>query len=185
MKSKAARIATKRLELRPVRMADADAFFDHARIPEVAKNAGFLPKSISATKKYIRRSMAEWRKAKPERMTFSILLKPKGAWIGSLEIRWLYEGIGEVGFFIHPSHWGNGYATEASRAALAWAFTRCGAHRIQGSCWVKNAPSIRVLRKLGLRKEGRLRGYARVADQFQDDFLFGVTLSGWRRRREG
>lgn len=183
MKLKAARITTRRLELRPVRMADAEAFFDHARIPEVAQNAGFLPKSISETRKYIRRSMAEWRKAKPERMTFSILMKPKGAWIGSLELRWLYEGIGEIGFFIHPSHWGNGYATEAAKAAVNWAFGSGLAHRIQGSCWAKNAPSIRVLAKLGLRKEGRLRGYAKVGSTYQDDFLFGITILDWRRLR--
>lgn len=165
-----------------MRVADAKAFFEHARIPEVAKNAGFLPKSISETREYLRRSSTEWRKAKPERMTFSILLKPGAAWIGSLELRWLYEGVGEVGFFIHPSRCGNGYATEAARAALDWAFSNGHAHRIQGSCWVKNAQSIRVLRKLGLRKEGRLRGFVKVGSATQDDFLFGITVSDWTRR---
>jgi len=185
VKVRAATIRTKRLELRPVRVTDAAAFFDHARIPEVAENAGFLPKSIGETRQYLRRSAAEWRKAKPERMTFSILLKPGAVWVGSLELRWLYDGVAEIGFFIHPSRWGNGFATEAARAALDRAFRRYHAHRVQGSCWVRNAASIKVLRRLGLRKEGRLRGYAKVGDRLQDDFLFGVTVIDWRRMRRG
>lgn len=184
MNLKAATLSTKRLVLRPVRVADSEAFFEHARIPEVAKNAGFLPKSISETREYLRGSSAEWRKAKPGRMTFSILLKPGAAWIGSLELRWLYEGVGEIGFFIHPSRCGNGYATEAGKAALDWAF-KDGAHRVQGSCWTKNVASIHVLRRLGMRKEGRLRGYVRIGAEFQDDFLFGVTLLDWRRADRG
>lgn len=183
MNLNAATLSSKRLVLRPVRVADAEAFFEHARIPEVAENAGFLPKSISETRQYLRRSSAEWRKAKPERMTFSILLKPGAAWIGSLELRWLNEGVGEIGFFIHPSRWGNGYATEAARVALDWAFSNGYAHRIQGSCWVRNGASVSVLRRLGLRKEGRLRGYAKVRNGLQDDFLFGVTVIDWRRMR--
>jgi RimJ/RimL family protein N-acetyltransferase len=179
-----ATIRAKRLELRPVRVRDSEAFFEHARIPEVAENAGFLPKSISETRQYLRRSAAEWRKAKPERMTFSIVLKPGAVWIGSLELRWLYQGVAEIGFFIHPRLWGNGFATEAGKAALDWAF-RHGAHRVQGSCWTKNVASIRALRRLGMRKEGRLRGYAKVGDGFQDDFLFGVTLLDWRRAHRG
>ena len=83
------KLKTSRLILQPVRMTDAKAFFDHSSIPEVAKNAGFLPSSIAETRKYIRESVAEWRKAKPERMTFSILLKREKTWIGSLELRWL------------------------------------------------------------------------------------------------
>lgn len=173
---------TKRLILQPVRMADAKAFFEHASIPEVAENAGFLPKSIAGTKNYIRKSLAEWRKPKPDRMTFSILLKRENIWIGSLELRWLQEGVAEIGFFIHPSHWGNGYATEAAKAAESWAFSRGGAHRIQGSCWIKNMRSIRVLKKLGFCKEGRLRGYAKVGNQFQDDFLFATTAMDWKSR---
>lgn len=176
MSIKGAIIRTKRLVLRPVSVQDAKAFFEHASIPEVAENAGFLPQSISATRQYLRRSAAEWRKAKPERMTFSIILKPGAAWIGSLELRWLYEGVAEIGFFIHPRLWGNGFATEAGKAALDWAF-RHGAHRVQGSCWTKNVASIRVLRRLGMRKEGRLRGFARVGKVIQDDFLFGVTVT--------
>ena len=177
------KLNTARLILHPVRMADAKAFFDHASIPEVAKNAGFLPKSIAETKMYLRKSVAEWKQAKPERMTFSILLKREKTWIGSLELRWLQEGVGEIGFFIHPTSWGNGYATEAAKATIRWAFTRGYAHRIQGSCWIKNIPSIKVLAKIGLRKEGRLRGVAKVGKELQDDFIFGITSQDWKSAR--
>lgn len=171
-----------RLTLRPVTPMDAEAFFDHARLPAVAENAGFLPDSIAETRRYLRRSASEWKKSKPERMTFSVLLKRDRAWIGSLELRWLYDGIAEMGFFIHPRHWGNGYAPEAATAALRAAFGRFGAHRVQGSCWTKNKRSIRVLKKLRFRREGRLRGYAKVGGKLQDDYLYAMTIRDWRSR---
>jgi len=156
-------------------LSDAAPFFDHARIPEVAENAGFLPSSISETKAYLRKSVSEWKKGQPERRTYSILLKNQKAWIGSIELRWLQPGVGEIGFFIHPTYWGRGFATEAAKSVVKWAFTKGGAHRLQGSCWTKNKASIRVMEKMRFRREGILRGYAKVGKRLQNDILFGRT----------
>jgi len=169
------KLKTKRLRIRPVEVSETKAFYDHARLPEVAENAGFLPASIAETRRYLAESAAEWKKKNPQRMTFSILLRPRNTWIGSIELRAVYPGIYEAGIFIHPDYWMNGFATEAAKAVIQWAFKRRGAHRVQASCWVKNKPASRVLRKIGFRKEGRMRAYAKVGDQLQDDFLFGIT----------
>lgn len=170
-------IRTARLTVRPVRVSETKSFYDHARIPEVTKNAGFLPQSLVRTRTYLAKSAAEWKKKNPERMTFSILLKSRKTWIGSIELRRIYAGVYEAGIFIHPQFWRNGYATEAAKAVIRWAFRRCGAHRVQASCWVENKPAAWVLSKIGFRKEGRMRGYAKVENELQDDFLFGLTAA--------
>jgi RimJ/RimL family protein N-acetyltransferase len=63
----------------------------------------------------------------------------------------------EIGYIFNPSYQNKGYATEASRAVIAYAFTKLGAHRIVGYCSLENIPSWRVLEKCGVQREGLLR----------------------------
>ena len=78
--------------------------------------------------------------------------------------------------------WGNGYAPEAAQKIIDTAFGRFKAHRVQATCWVKNTKSQRVLRKIGMKKEGRMRSYMRVGSLVRDEFLWGITRSDWRKR---
>ena len=151
------KFATKRLLLRPIRLTDLPDIYALRAFPNVAVYAGFpLPKSIADTRKYIRQALAEWKEPGLKRMTFSIASKRDEIWIGGINLRWPHVGVGEIGYSIHPRFWGNGYATEAARRIVDFAFEEFKAHRVQATCWVKNTKSARVLRKIGFRKEGRL-----------------------------
>lgn len=98
-------------------------------------------------------------------------------------LRWPHRGLGEIGYGLHPRNWGRGYATEAVKRITALAFDRFGAHRVQATCWAKNAASARVLVKAGYNKEGRLRGYLKRGDAVRDEFMFGLARADRRRRR--
>jgi len=63
------------------------------------------------------------------------------------------EGMVEVGYTIFPEHRGNGYATEAARRLLDFA-RELGATRFRASVSPDNAPSIAIIRKLGLEQIG-------------------------------
>jgi len=58
----------------------------------------------------------------------------------------------EIGYDIVPEYWGRGYATEAARALIEWAFTQPGVKRVTAECLSDNAASIRVLEKAGMRQ---------------------------------
>jgi RimJ/RimL family protein N-acetyltransferase len=62
------------------------------------------------------------------------------------------HGDPEVGWWIEPSRWGEGLATEAGAAAIDHAFETLGVERVVSLCVEENAPSRRVMEKLGLRK---------------------------------
>lgn len=62
----------------------------------------------------------------------------------------------ELGWVFHPQSWGQGYATEAARAALAYAFDAVGAPRVMARIAPANAGSIAVARKLGMRHDAAL-----------------------------
>jgi RimJ/RimL family protein N-acetyltransferase len=63
----------------------------------------------------------------------------------------------DIGFAIAAAHRGAGYATESAEAVLVHAARDFGLDRIVGVVSPGNAASIRVLEKLGLRYEGRVR----------------------------
>jgi ribosomal-protein-alanine N-acetyltransferase len=62
----------------------------------------------------------------------------------------------EIGYGIIPAMQGRGFATEAASALVAWAFTRAGVTRIVAESLESNTASIRVLKKVGFRRTGRV-----------------------------
>ncbi len=160
-------------------MADLPPIYENAKNEVVAMNAGFpLPKSIRDTRSYVKTHVDAWKPANPKILTFSIFTK-SGIWVGGINLRWGHVGVGVFGYSVHPDHWGNGYAPEAGRKLRDWAFQQ-GAHRLEATCWTGNKRSAKVLKKIGLRKEGTLRSYFRRGDWVRDEYMFGMTHSDWK-----
>ncbi|WP_407569389.1 GNAT family N-acetyltransferase [Deinococcus altitudinis] len=64
-------------------------------------------------------------------------------------------GAPELGWVLSPAQQGKGYATEAVRAAQAWAGARLGAERLVCIIAPDNAASLRVADRCGFRETGR------------------------------
>jgi RimJ/RimL family protein N-acetyltransferase len=64
----------------------------------------------------------------------------------------------ELGYDMATSHWGQGIATEAARAVIDYGFTTMRLHRIQSHTIADNHRSVRLLERIGFRREGTLRG---------------------------
>ena len=86
---------------------------------------------------------------------------------------------GELGYWIAVDQWGNGYATEAARALTAYAFAELGLHRVQGRHFTRNAPSGRVLQKLGMQLEGIHRDACLRWSRFEDVAAYAIVASDW------
>ncbi len=80
----------------------------------------------------------------------------------------------ELGYWLGADFWGRGYATEASGAVIRHGFEQLDLHRIHASHLVRNPASGRVLQKLGMRREGRLRQHAWHRGGFEDLALFAI-----------
>ncbi len=73
----------------------------------------------------------------------------------------------EVGFMLKRSAWGKGYATEACRRLVQFAFEETELDEIVAVTDPRNAASQEVLRKCGLRDEGLRRAYADECPAFR------------------
>jgi len=140
-------IVTKRLTLRPFRESDVDDVFEYASDPDFRKYAPYIPSDysrIDAAEYVQQRVSADWSTGP----TFAV--EHEGKVIGAVTMR-VYEDLGvEVGYGIGPAYQGQGFATEATTAALEWAISIFGAESIYATADALNHASIRVLEKLGL-----------------------------------
>ena len=68
----------------------------------------------------------------------------------------------ELGYWIGVPSWNQGYATEAAAAVVSYAFGELNLHRVWAQHLARNAASGRVMQKIGMQHEGRLRQHART-----------------------
>lgn len=80
----------------------------------------------------------------------------------------------ELGYWTGLPWWNNGYATEASRALVAYAFGELGLHRVHACHLAGNPASGRVMEKLGMRREGVLREHTCRRGRPEDIVQWGI-----------
>ena len=89
----------------------------------------------------------------------------------------------EVGFALAASAWGQGYAAEAVARLVEHAFSDLEFHRLEANVDPRNAPSLRLLERLGFTREGLLRERYHVAGEVQDSLIMGLLRPEWAARQ--
>ncbi|WAP52647.1 GNAT family protein [Arthrobacter sp. ATA002] len=84
-----------------------------------------------------------------------------------------------LGYCLAQSAWGSGYATEAARVLLDWAFDNLNLNRVQSETDTRNMASARVLEKLGFVREGTLREDCIVNGDVSDSWIYGLLRRDW------
>ncbi|MFF7635698.1 GNAT family N-acetyltransferase [Kitasatospora sp. NPDC008050] len=145
-------VETERLDLRPVHPDDLDALHAINRDPEVWRHqpAG-RHAEIAQTRDWIERAVAR----RPEGLSYwTARLRTTGAVVGVGGVQAQGRGHWNLYYRLAPAHWGRGYATELSRAAID------AAHRLRPElpvfAWIHahNAGSRAVAGRLGLIDHG-------------------------------
>jgi ribosomal-protein-alanine N-acetyltransferase len=85
-----------------------------------------------------------------------------------------------IGYSVDEASQGRGYATACAEAVVRYAFDVLNLHRLETSYNPINAPSGRVLRKLGFVVEGYARDYLRINGNWNDAILVGRTNEAWQ-----
>ncbi len=80
----------------------------------------------------------------------------------------------ELGYWTGKPYWNRGYATEAARAVLEFAFGELGLNRVEARHMTKNPASGKVMQKLGMTYEGTLRQAIYRFGNFEDAALYGI-----------
>lgn len=95
-----------------------------------------------------------------------------------------------IGYWIAEKFAGRGVTPTAVALATDYCFYELGLHRMEICIRPENAPSLRVVEKLGFRYEGLRRRYIHINGDWRDHFCFGLVTEELprgvlRRWREG
>jgi ribosomal-protein-alanine N-acetyltransferase len=88
----------------------------------------------------------------------------------------------EIGYDLEPAYWRQGLMTEALCVVLKYGFEKMRLNRIQALIDSKNARSMKLVRRLGFRKEGVLRQRSYFKGRFLDDVMFSLLKTEWKKR---
>jgi RimJ/RimL family protein N-acetyltransferase len=152
-------LKTERLTLRPFEVSDADRVTEIGSIWEVARMLRMAPwpTSLALNREWLATHSADWRAGAAYR--FAIV--QGGRVIGCVDVDEIAAGEGSLGYWLEPAAWGRGFASEAARAVMAFAFERLGLERLRSGHAFDNPASGLVLRKLGFLPTGETRVWSR------------------------
>jgi len=166
---------TPRLRLRPYTLSDVPDLIRLAGAREVAATTLRIPHPYrdEDAVNFIAASQSEADRGSCSR--FAITLRETGLFCGGVGLRIeVAHQNAELGYWVGVPYWGQGYATEAARAVVAYGFAKLGLLRIYASCFPENTASTRVLKKLGMQHEGRQRSHICKWGTLHDLDLYGL-----------
>jgi aminoglycoside 6'-N-acetyltransferase len=181
-------LETPRLILRPFRDSDLELFLAYRNDPKVYRYQGWrTPFSRADALEFI----AKMKTAVPG---------IAGEWLQLAIVRCEADDIilGDIAFHITRSNprlaylgytlarsaWGQGYAGEAARKLLDYLFSVLDLHRVVADCDVDNAASIRLLERLGFRREAHhIESYwLEATGAWSSEYLYAMLQREWLLR---
>ncbi len=158
-------IRTKRLTLRPFSLEDAPrvvGLVGNELIAEMTSNIPY-PYTESDAVTWISTHNDSFYQRKA--IVYAITQTDTGELIGAVSLPKLCDGFGVLGYWLGVNYWGNGFATEASRALVDYCKRHLGLKRLQVMHYADNYRSKSVINKLGVQYIGnrfsRIKGLER------------------------
>ena len=168
-------LTTERLVLRDLTDADAADVYVFWGDPEVQKYNAEPLRDVSQAHTFIAEMLAEY--ATRKQVMWAITKRDGGAVLGGVDLHdWnRTHHRAEVGYSLARAWWGQGIASEAVRAVLRFGFERMQLHRIEAGTIADNWRSVRMLERLGFRREGTRREYSLEDDgTYHDSAMYGL-----------
>lgn len=168
-------LRTTRLVLRPFEPRDA------GDVERLAGERDIASTTVSIPHPYPPGAALAWiathgpARAEGRSATFAITLERTGELVGAMgfEVNPKNDWA-ELGYWIGKPYWGRGYATEALRALVPWAFEHFPLNRLQACHFTRNPASGRVMEKAGLTREGVLRQRVKKWGRFEDIAIYAI-----------
>ena len=162
------------VSLRRIEFDDWRAVHAWASLPEACRYQAWGPNTEDETKAFVRGAVDAWSQEPQQRNSYVALLRDAVLGAGEIKVRDRTHRQGEISYIAHPSQWGRGVGTAIGRELLRIGFEELALHRIVGTCDPRNLASARILTKLGMTYEGRLRHTAFIRDGWRDSNTYSI-----------
>jgi len=169
-------LTTERLCLRLFEEADA------ATVTELCNNYNIYKSTLTLPYPYTLDCALSWiqhhrRNFETDRhYEFAICDRATGVLYGAIALTYDHRyNHGEIAYWVGEPYWGYGYATEASKAILDFAFHVKKFHKVYGRHFASNPASGKVLQKIGMTQEGFFIDHVRKEGQYEDLIYYGIV----------
>ena len=173
---------TERLWLRDFVEEDWEVVYTYQVNPHYSRFYNWTQRTEADVRRFVQMSIDQQNAQPRQEFQFALVIKEEDRLIGSCSIRINDPERREanISYELDPHEWGKGYATEASRHILRFGFEELGMHRIWSQVIAENLRSGRVLVRLGMRLEGRLRETEFIRDRWCDTLLYAILDHEWK-----
>jgi ribosomal-protein-alanine N-acetyltransferase len=171
-------LVTERLSLRPFDVADAPTVQRLAGDRVVARYTLTVPHPYpdGAAEEWIRGHAPAW--AEGRSISCAIERRSDCSLMGAIGLTIDRDNsLAEIGYWIGAPYRGEGYATEAARELVRFAFDTLKLNRVIARHFGSNDASGRVMQKIGMKLEGTLRQQLRKWDVLEDIVVYGILAS--------
>ncbi len=175
-------IETHRLILRKIRVSDAEDMYEYASIEALTEYLLWSPhESLEYTKSFLKFLTKKYKSG--EYLDWGIEHKSEKKLIGtcgfsSLDVD---NSKAEIGYVLSPAYQGNGYAAEAVKAVISFAFETLSLNRVEARVMEGNDASCSLLEKLGMKLEGRGVEEIFVKDKFRNVLHYAILKEEYFR----
>ena len=161
---------------------DFDALYAIQSDPEVCRYLLYEPRSPERVHEVLDRDAAATRLAGPDDYMQPAIRDESGRMIGTMyfKLASLDDKTAEIGWLLDPRFQGHGYAAEASAVLLDLAFGELGLHRVYAELDPRNAASVALCLRLGMRREAHFREHLWFKGDWADTGIYAILEHEWR-----
>lgn len=173
-------LQTQRLRLRTISEKDKAAIFSYRSDKIANQFQGWIPKNLLEVEEFIQKT------AKEENLPHTwfqlvIIVEELDKVIGDIGIHFMDDENKqvEIGCTLDKNFQKKGYASEALKRLIEYLFNDLGKHRITTSIDPHNLPSIKLMQRLGFRKEAHFIESLYLNGTWVDDMVFALLAREW------
>lgn len=173
-------LQTKRLTLRQITFSDNEALFAYRSDKTTNKYQAWIPEFLEDVTRFLGKISKSYN-SPDSWFQFAIVETNNNQLIGDLGVHFLEKGSkqAELGCTLANNFHGKGYANEALTAVMNSLFLDLDFHRIFASIDPNNKASIKMMEKLGFRKEAHFKESLFLNGQWVDDVVFAILKKEW------
>ena len=176
------KLETERLIIRPINLNDKNEIFEYRSDAETNKYQGWIPENINNVETFIGKISKNIDE--PETwFQFVIINKENHKIIGDLGIHFFDSDNKqvEIGCTLNKDFQNKGFATESLKRVIDYLFKKLKKHRIITSIDPENKSSIRLVERIGFRKEAHFVKSLFLNGKWVDDLIFALIEKDWEK----
>lgn len=174
-------IETKRLIIRPITLEDKNKIFEYRSDSETNKYQSWIPKTIDDVETFIGK-ISKLFNEPGTWFQFVIIEKESKKITGDLGIHFIDSEQVEIGCTLNKVFQNKGYATESVKRVIDFLFKDLKKHRIITSIDPDNKNSVRLVERIGFRKEAHFIESLLINGKWVDDLIYALIEKDWNKK---